>query len=188
LRLLCITGTPGTGKKTVAPLVAKALGLSAPLALNSLARKGQTEVDTALLRAKLLKLKPAPGVVYGHLLPHVLRKGDAALVAVLRCEPSLLRARLVSRGYPEAKVNANVEAELIGVVLDECVRRFGETKVREYDTTSLPPKRVAEAIARDAKGPTGRRPPQWIDWTLGYDSSTKLRSLFEGRAEPPAST
>ena len=83
-----------------------------------------------------------------------------------------------------------MEAELIGVVLDECVRRFGSRLVREYDTTSSSPKAVASEIAKDseAAGAPRSRAPAWIDWTLRYDSSTKLRSLLAGESEPPAST
>ena len=170
------------------------MGLPAPISVNSLAPKGDAEVDTAILRRRLLSLDPPRTVLFGHLLPHVLRKPEAGFVAVLRCEPSVLRARLVGRGYPRAKVTENVEAELIGVVLDECVKRFRSGLVREYDTTSASPKVVAREIARDAK-PSGAprkkaagEPPAWIDWTLGYDSSTKLRSLLAGGSEPPAST
>lgn len=186
-----ISGTPGTGKKTVAPIVARLMGLPPPVPINSLA-KGGGDVDTALLRRRLLELDPPAGVIFGHLLPHVLRKPEARLVAVLRCEPAVLRGRLLKRGYPAAKVTENVEAELIGVVLDECVRRFGGALVREYDTTSARPEEVARAIARDAEAP-GRtkrpaRPRAWIDWTLTYDSSSKLRSLLAGDRDPPAST
>jgi len=191
-RMVGISGTPGTGKKTVAPLVAKAMGLPAPISINSLAPKGEADVDTALLRRGLLELDPSRGVVFGHLLPHVLRKPEAGCIAVLRCEPRVLRERLLKRGYPSAKVTENVEAELIGVVLDECVKRFGSSLVREYDTTSASPKDVARAIASDSgsAGRSKRAPLQqaWIDWTLSYDSSSKLRSLLAGDRDPPAST
>jgi adenylate kinase len=189
-----VCGTPGTGKKTVSPMVAKLMGLPAPIPINSLAPEGVVEVDTTLLRRKLLGLDPPRTVLFGHLLPHVLRKSEAGFVAVLRCEPSVLRERLVKRGYPSAKAIENAEAELIGVVLDECVKSFGSALVRDYDTTSASPEAVAGAIARDAESSSpGRKadvaaPRAWIDWTLDYDSSTKLRSLLAGSSDPPAST
>jgi broad-specificity NMP kinase len=158
-------------------------------------------VAPTVLRASIIDSTPAHAVLHGHLLPHVLGKGEVELVAVLRCEPSVLRARLLERGYPQAKVTENVEAELIGVLLDECVARFGEDLVREYDTTSSSPKEVAGSIARDAmtrgtrkgrmkknkNGRGGVEPLAWIDWTLDYDSSSKLRSLLgkEGGAGGP---
>jgi adenylate kinase len=191
--IIGICGTPGTGKKTVAPKVGELLGLPGALAINSLAPKGAREVEIKQVRARLLEAKP-PFVLFGHLLPDVLRKEETAFVAVLRCEPSVLRKRLGERGYPRAKVTTNVEAELIGLLLYECVIRYGGNLVHEYDTTSAPPDEVARAIATDAKAAmkgdakaAKRRPTAWIDWTLGYDSSSKLTSLL-GKSTPPAST
>jgi broad-specificity NMP kinase len=189
-----ICGTPGTGKKTVAPKVATLLGLPAAISINSLAPKAAVDVDPRMLRSKLLKSKPSRVVLFGHLLPDVLTRREAAFVAVLRCDPATLRKRLGERGYPMAKVTANVEAELIGVLLYECVVQYGSQLVREYDTTSSSPEDVARAIAREAKPvleggmkTAAKRPTAWIDWTLDYGSSTKLRSLL-GRSAPPAST
>jgi adenylate kinase len=189
-----ICGTPGTGKKTVAPKVAELLGFPGALSINSLAPKGALDVDVKQLRAELLKSRMPRFVLFGHLLPDVLRKEEAAFIAVLRCDPSVLRNRLGDRRYPRDKVTTNVEAELIGLLLYECVLQFGSELVREYDTTSAPPDEVAKAIAMDAgaalKGrpeAAKRRPPAWKDWTLDYGSSSKLRSLL-GRSAPPAST
>lgn len=177
-----ICGTPGTGKKTIAPKVAALLGFPAPIPISSLAPKGAVDVDVEQLRRALLRRRRSSRIVlFGHHLPDVLRKREVAFVAVLRCEPSVLRRRLVQRGYPEEKVVQNVEAELIGLLLDECVRRFGSQLVREYDTTSASAEQVAGAIARDVRAEPPRRPPQaWTDWTLDYDSSSKLRSLLSG--------
>jgi adenylate kinase len=192
-RIVGICGTPGTGKKTVAPLVARMMELPA-VSINSLVPKGKVDVETAILRRKTSKVLPTRAILYGHLLPHVLSKSDAGFVAVLRCEPEVLRKRLESRGYSQKKVLENVEAELIGVVLDECVRRYGAELVHEFDTSSSLPRAVAKRIARGAEasaargsGGSDRARPEWIDWTLNYDSSSKLRSLLAaGRAPPPS--
>jgi len=145
------------------------------------------EVDSKALRATLLAASPPRAVIYGHLLSEVVRKGEAEAVAVLRCEPMVLKARLAKRGYPAAKVRQNVEAELIGVVLDDCVSRFGKDKVREYDTTSGDGNMVARSIARDVR--SRREPPaRWTDWTLDYDSPTKLTSLLSAARAAPGST
>ena len=165
------------------------------VSISSLVPKGDVEVDTALLRRKTSNVLPTRAILYGHLLPHVLSKSDAAFVAVLRCEPGVLRKRLHDRGYSQKKIVENVEAELIGVVLDECVRRYGPELVHEFDTSSSLPRAVAKRIARSAgattgrgKGAIGRARPAWIDWTLNYGSSSKLRSLLAGASDPPAST
>ena len=126
-------------------------------------------------------------VVSGHLLADVLRASDVGFVAVLRCDPVVLKRRLASRGYAHEKVLENVEAELIGVVLDAAVRRFGPSKVHEYDTSRTKPPSVARNIELDFRSGLPQTVP-WKDWTLDYDSSTKLRSLLSAPRTDPAST
>lgn len=179
--VLGITGTPGTGKKSVAPLAAKLLGVESfsigELALaHGCARPmgGEYEVDTERLRRKLPALVPRPSVLHGHLLPAVLDPSLAERVVVLRCEPRTLGERLRSRRYPEPKVRANLEAELIGVVAAEAHDVFGSATV-ELDTTSAAPPKAAAAVARLTEGKASARR---IDWTRSYGSAPKLRSLF----------
>ena len=200
--LLGITGTPGVGKKTTSALLAARLSYSV-LDLNSLAltndlsvkgkRHSPVEVDTKLLRAKCKALKLDRRVIVGHLLPEVFRDRELDFVAVLRCEPSVLKDRLLSRGYEKEKVIANVEAELIGVILDQSLRAFDPPVLHEYDSTKLSPQRLAARIATDYLGsrrihPARRSTRYWIDWTLRYTSSAKLRSALSFGTTEPAST
>ena len=78
-----ITGTPGTGKKTIAPLVASKLGIPCislydQAVSSGLVRHGDddTEVDTAALGRFIVKHVSGPALVYGHLLPYVLGGRD----------------------------------------------------------------------------------------------------------------
>jgi adenylate kinase len=188
-----LTGSPGTGKKSIAPLLA-GLIKARLIDVNALAlvgaaskTKGGYKVDLRKLRSKLLKKDLSHSVVFGHLVPDVLREGEADFVAVLRCEPTELKSRLTTRGYSHEKVLENVEAELIGVVLDTSVRAFGAVAVHEYDSTGSKPASVARMIADDYAARAVHAGP-WIDWTLNYDSSTKLRSLLSTPRTEPAST
>ena len=178
-----VTGTPGTGKKSVSPLVAESLGLRC-VSLNELARaygllgpggKGG-EVDTSRMRRKLAGDVTSEAVLYGHLLPYVLEPSLAEKVFVLRCEPAVLKRRLVERRYPRQKVTENVEAELIGVVSADAFDAFGSARTFEFDTTDADPGGAAEAIGSVAKGEAGPGPR--LDWTRRYDSGAKLRSLL----------
>lgn len=187
-----VTGTPGTGKKTTSPILASLLGRKL-IEIGSLAaahakpdEHGEIPVDVSALRPEVRRAA-AGAVVSGHLLADVLSPSKAEFVAVLRCEPSVLKRRLEKRAYPSEKVIENVEAELIGVVLDSAVMRYGPAKVHEYDSTHATAASIARTIAGDFK--SGKyQTTAWIDWTLDYDSSTKLRSLLSNPRTESAST
>lgn len=179
--IIGITGSPGTGKKTVSPIVARRLKLSC-VSLNELAQAhgipDHGEVDARALRRRVIRDLMGPAVVHGHLLPYVVERKSAEKVVVLRCEPTALKERLLKRGYPPRKVTENVEAELIGVVSADSYDAFGREKTFEVDTTRSSPNASAAEIVGIVKG--GTRPPARIDWTQGYDSGAKLRSLLSG--------
>ena len=179
--ILGITGTPGTGKKSIAPVVARRMGAQC-ISLNDLAKshglaKGVSgDVDVDKLRPKLRRSLPRDAVVYGHLLPYVLESKAVARVVVLRCEPGVLKERLLARGYEPKKIVEDVEAELIGVVSSDAFDAFGQEKTWEVDTTRTSPAQAAEAVSKiavEAPGPARR-----LDWTLDYDSGAKLRLLL----------
>lgn len=174
-----VTGTPGTGKKTVAPIIAESLGMKS-LALNELAKShglsDGDEVDTRGLRAKLEGGLPMNAVVYGHLLPYVLGPNVPAAVVVLRCEPAVLKERLRSRGYEASKVVENIEAELIGVLSADSFEAYGRARTFEVDTTRTLPGEAAGSIRRLLLSRPSHVPR--IDWTLDYDSGAKLKSLL----------
>jgi len=179
--LLGITGTPGTGKKSIAPIVAESLGMQC-LGLNDLAEsyglvsRKSGAVDAQKLRAKLRRDLSEKAVVYGHLLPYVVPQSAVSRVAVLRCEPRVLKERLRLRGYAPPKIVENVEAELIGVVSSDAFDTYGRTKTTEVDTTGGSPADAAKAVVEIALSKPREAPR--IDWTLGYDSGAKLRLLL----------
>lgn len=178
-----LTGTPGTGKKTLAPLVASKLRLQC-ISLNELAVSAgaqatgspEVEIDVSFLKSKLPRMLHGPSLLYGHLLPYVIGRDFVRRVVVLRCEPSELKKRLVERGYSPEKVIENVEAELIGLLSSDSLKAFGKSKVLEYDTTPSDSAKASSSIAKMIG--MASRPDSLIDWTLSYDTPSKLRSLL----------
>ncbi len=194
--LLGVTGTPGTGKKSVAVELAAMFGFTAK-DLSVLARElGCAEridesvvVDTKRL-GRALRGRAWSGVVFhGHLLPDLFR-GDKRIdyVAVLRCDPSVLKGRLWARGYRGDHLRENLEAELIGVSLSASLRTFGASRVREFDTSHSEPREVARAIAAGYKSRRSLQGGGWTDWTTHYDSAPALMSLLSSARTDSAFT
>jgi broad-specificity NMP kinase len=159
-----LTGTPGTGKSSVArrlrPLRAVEV---ADLALAwSVGRRipSGVEVDlpALLLRARRPGALDGIDVVVGH-LAHLLPLRD---VALLRCQPVELGRRLRSarRGNVHTRAQ-NVEAEATDVIRWEAAR--SGRRILQVDTTHRSVASVATAVATFART---RRPGRTvrIDW------------------------
>jgi adenylate kinase len=161
---VALTGTPGTGKTTVA----RRLGASwDTLEVGELAQRLGTGrrrgpgwvVDLAATARAWRALRTPPAeVVVGH-LAHLLPLRD---VIVLRCHPRELARRLArSRPGAEADRRANLVAEATDVILVEAVdlRR----RVWEVDTTGRTPASVAREVAHRLRS---RGPPSYgrVDW------------------------
>ena len=126
-----------------------------------------TEMDTGVidldaLRMKIgAELKATDGAVVlsGHYAHEVAPPGMTVMVFVLRRAPWALAEVLHGRGYREAKVWENVEAEIMGV----CAAEAAEThkKVCEIDTESTP-EECLDKMLRSLRGKAMCDGP--IDW------------------------
>lgn len=154
---LAVTGTPGTGK-TVA--TRRLEGEVHVVHLNDEIRDEELwterDDDRGSLVADLDAVREFLGDWEGVVDSHLAHYLDAERVVVLRCEPSMLDARLRERGESREKAYENAESEALDVILSEAVTRHGEESVYEVDTTDLTPDEVADAIRAVL---TGEREP-----------------------------
>jgi adenylate kinase len=146
---IALTGTPGTGKTTVADRVDDHLGIEVHH-LNDLIREeglheGEDEERGSLV-ADLDAIREYLGDWSGLLDSHLAHQFEADAAIVLRCCPDELEERLDERDEPEAKIRENAESEALDIVLTEAVERAGRDSVYEIDTTDLDPSAVADAI------------------------------------------
>ncbi len=163
---IALTGTPGTGKTTVAGLLPYQV-----IDINALVRGGMNlgrdpergclDADMDALEQRLKELDSDEiSILEGHFSHHF-----ADWSVVLRLAPSDLRPRLEARGYSSEKIRENLEAEALDVILVESVEFC--RRVDEIDTTGKTAPQVAELVARIIKGEL-ELPPGQVDWLIDF--------------------
>jgi len=165
-----ITGTPGTGKSAVCEIIQKYYPV---IDLNRLIeeKKFYTEkdrerntlvTDTDALAKYVLNYSKhwdvqQTTIFEGH-LAHYL---PLDMVIVLRASPSELRRRLSKKGFGEAKIKENIEAEALDVILVEALERH--ENVHEIDTSEKDVNEVVNCIVEIING-SDKYHPGSIDW------------------------
>ncbi|HUR62231.1 MAG TPA: adenylate kinase family protein [Candidatus Thermoplasmatota archaeon] len=146
---IALTGTPGVGKTTVGMLAARAgwrvvdvRGWAEEVgAVAGFDEKDQAvAIDMEKLARKLPKDHGGDVLYEGH-LSHLLPLDGAW---VIRCDPRILRPRLVARGYGPAKVSENLEAEALDVILQEALPL---RRVIQRDGSRRTPEQLFKAFA-----------------------------------------
>jgi adenylate kinase len=166
--LIALTGTPGTGKSTVA------LGLQTKgwnvMEINDLARRhgllrskdparDSYELDPDELQEALDREGFEDGVLVGH-LSHLL---DVEMVIVLRCHPETLAKRLETRKWPLAKIRENALAESLDIILAEAMD--SGVPVFEIDTTEMSLAETEAAALAILAGEKEKYAVGNIDWS-----------------------
>ena len=150
MTVLIVTGTPSTGKTTIATFLARSFRLRYVdlfffIKKNKIAdfydpRLKTFLVDTKKLLTFLLPLlKQKEDLIIDSHLSHFIPPRYVDLCIVVKCRPSLLRKRLQKRKYSETKIQENIDAENF----DVCLQEAQETGHRLFliDTTHIVHKR-----------------------------------------------
>jgi len=151
---IVITGSPGTGKTTIAKLLSKQMNLELisikeHVEQNDLCEGEECEVDISKLKRSLEFLDEKDDyIIEGHLACE--QRIPADFLFVLRADPEVLRERLSERNYGPEKLRENLMAE----ILDYCTQRSQasyDITIIELDTSSRTPQECTDAIASAIK-------------------------------------
>ena len=117
-------------------------------------------VDMEAFNASLQEYRDSPEIIF--IDSHLAHQCDCSRIIVLRCHPDVLAQRLRARGYSEAKVRENVQAEVLDVIL--CEATDSDIPVNEIDCTAKPVSEVANLISKAVDGEDICQPGS-VDWS-----------------------
>jgi len=153
--LLAISGTPCTGKTSVAKELGKILGWKV-LHLNDLAEEKDLYCGYDDYRkAKIVDIEKIRKVVFDTeenniiIESHFAHDIQSDMVVILRTNPKELRKRMEERGWDEKKIEENIEAEIMEICLEEA--RSMNNDIYKIDTTGRTTKDVSAEIAKALK-------------------------------------
>lgn len=188
---IVITGSPGTGKSTIARLLADKLGIRLVDIKEIVNGKGlcqgpECEVDVLELAKELEFLEGEDDfIVEGHLACEM--ELPAEFVIVLRTNPEVLKQRLSQRKYDEKKLNENLMAEM----LDYCTQRAAAMyprKPMELDTSERSADECVSILMDAVKN--NKKKLDNVDYSASLSrllgkggTEVDLRSFHEGREE-----
>lgn len=155
MKLIVITGTPGTGKTTLAKYLEKQLGFFRldlhdyynEISASYNKKKKCYDVNLKKLEKLILNLmKKHQKIIFDSHIAHLLPKKLVDLCVVLTCSNlKLLEKRLQKCGYSRKKIRENLDAEIFQVCLTEAQEKGH--KVVTFDTSKmLKMKKILEKV------------------------------------------
>jgi len=151
--LIALTGTPGTGKTSVAKILQKK-GFKV-IDLNQFAREegfivGTDEkrdsdiVDIESINDYFKDFKADEIVIVDGHLSHLISHVDK--VILFRCKPEKLKLNLRKKNWNDAKIKENIEAEILDIILSECADIHDSKDIFEIDTSNITIRKSANVI------------------------------------------
>ncbi|MCD6485297.1 MAG: adenylate kinase family protein [Candidatus Odinarchaeota archaeon] len=189
--VIVITGTPGTGKTTVAKLLAEHMN-STYLSLNEIARKYNCFtsfdaerkswiIDEKRLSKHIVRIingKKYDTLIidthFGEIIPDVY----VSFVFILRTHPEELQKRLKKRNWPKNKIRENIQAEILGTVTYNALQTFSHKKIFEIDTTKITPEETMNIISKIISNPSDKFCEKYKVGVVDWLKESSISSFF----------
>jgi adenylate kinase len=167
--LKIITGNPGTGKHTIAKIIAKKLKLEL-IDINKIAIDqgifktvgGVLDVDVIGLKKIIAKMVSKNSLLVGHLAPYVVSRNNVESAVVLRRNPYKLQSVYKKRKYSYKKAIENLGSEVLGITYYDMVKKIGRNKTFQIDTSDKPVSTIVKRI--ETLFHKGKTREDGIDW------------------------
>ncbi|MHA1438504.1 MAG: adenylate kinase family protein [Promethearchaeota archaeon] len=197
MRIIVISGTPGTGKTSVSKKLldfinAEMLSLNELAIMKRFVIKYDTKRDTYVIDSKKLisyiinkieKLKTQEDtkflLIEGH-FSDLIPSEYIDYVFVFRCNPYILKERLEKRKYKKNKIIENIQAEILGNCANYMIKKNLKIPVLEIDTSKQNAKKTAQIIVDvlNNKDLLEKYQIGKIDWLQMLDEKNGLNDFF----------
>ncbi len=169
MKVIAITGTPGTGKTALSRELSLLLRYHY-VSQSEIVKKGAKGISegydkirrtlivderefgkaaVALIKALQGSKTPPKGIIIDSHISHFLPIKLVDLCVVTHCSLKILKRRLEAKGYSPAKVRENLDAEIFDTCLVEAEEKGH--KVLAVDTARKSPKALAKAVIKAIK-------------------------------------
>ena len=144
--MICITGSPGSGKSTVATIL-RSRGFTVHNVLDfpgAMECVSNGEADMECLRAVTSRLCGAEDIVEGH-YSHLL---NCDFVIVLERDEDQVLSELESRGYGSSKIMENLDALRCDLYFSESLEMLPRSRIRRISVVEGNPESTATMIQK----------------------------------------
>ena len=179
--MLVLTGSPGVGKHTVSKELAEALDYEI-IDVNKEAikagmpkRDDSIDVDVEQMKELLKGVLTEKSLIVGHLAVYVISKARVSKAIVLRKNPYDLIPIYEKRNYTDEKKNDNLGSEVLGTITYDSIKKFGNDKTFQVNTTSLTTeqtvKKIVGIVCDNSDGDT-------VDWLTEISKKNDFKKFF----------
>jgi len=140
MEVICVTGTPATGKTTLSKKLAKRLNyyylnvnrvISKYKLSEGYDKKGRTKIVDIRKLIRFLtmqikdfkKIRKYSGMIIDSHLSHYLPRKYVDFCIVTKCDIKVLNKRLKKKGYHKAKIQENLQSEIFDICMNEAKER-----------------------------------------------------------------